>query len=367
MLETLVAFPTEATRPNRELVDWCVELARESGAAADVLPAGPHQANLLLRYGPAGPGGLLLAGHSDVVPAGEGWQTDPFRLTARGDSLIGRGAADMKGFLASALTTARARAAGLERPLYLAVSFDEEVGCLGVGGLLDHLEANPKIAPLLAVVGEPTSMRVCHRHAGKQAYDLRFRSQAAHSSRSRTMPSSASAAAAVAVAVTDVARRWPAGVTTNIGRIAGGTTLNVIAAGAELSFELRHGAGIDPQDVMADVWRAIATERERLATVDGDVEVAQTVGYPGLVTDPDEPACRLIGDLTGSSGPGAIEFGCEAGLYARVLPCPVVICGPGDIADAHRPDEWVSTAQLARCDAVLGSLVDAFAGVAVTS
>lgn len=372
LLARLVALPTESRSPNVELIEVCATRCRAVGAAVRVLPGGPGRANLLARFGPPGPGGLLLSGHTDVVPAGAGWATDPYRLTPVGDRLYGRGTADMKGFLATAVVVAeRAAASGLDVPLHLALSYDEEIGCAGVRGLLEHLGDCADVAPELVVVGEPTSMTVCVAHTGKTSYAARFHGRAGHSSEARTHPSAVVAAAELAVTI-DAVQRTHRGagvsaasegihyVSTNVGTIGGGVAVNVMAAEADLAFEIRHSADVDVTDVLAPVWADVDRLDSRLAAVGGGVKVEQIAHYPALHTPATAPAvCRL--HRRARTGPiGTIPFGSEGGLYAERLGAPVVICGPGDIADAHRPDEFVTLGQLATCRRVIEGAVAEF-------
>jgi acetylornithine deacetylase len=361
-LAVLVGFETVSRSSNLAMIDWCSDQAQRHGGDAAVLPGADGRANLLLTFGPSqAAGGVLLAAHSDVVPPGGGWSTDPFRLARRGDALVGRGSADMKGFLASALAAAGAvDATRLRAPLRIAISYDEEIGCQGVHGLLEHLRC-AQADPALVIVGEPTSMRVCTAHSGKIAYDVDIASAACHSSRSPTHPSALVAAAELAVAVDRVQRTRPnpgdGSVATNVGRIAGGAGLNVIAPRAELAFEVRHQAELDIDELLTPVWDSVDEIRRRLATVGGSVAVTETIRYPGLAhRAPDEPV-RQLAAACGEPELSAIDFGCEAGLYATALAAPIVICGPGDIRDAHRPDEFVTVEQLQRCDASLARIV----------
>lgn len=384
LLARLVAHATESRTPNRGLIDEVAERCEALGARVSLVAGdgsdghGPaHQrVNLLATFGPDQPGGLLLSGHSDVVPAGQGWSSDPYVLTDVGDGrLAARGSADMKGFIASALVAIEARAStrsggGFARPVHLALSFDEEIGCVGVRGLLHHLARHHHLQPDLVLIGEPSMMRPRHRHLGKLGYDVTVRSEPAHSSLSYRVSNAISAAARVigeldAIGDRAAGRAAALGadaepdVTVNVGVIDGGTGLNVVAERCRFTFELRNSFERDPDAELTPVWSRIDDERQLLAAV-GGIDVAETVRYPALATDVDHDLVRLVERIADAGPCTPIGFGTEGGLFAAALGTPVVICGPGDIAVAHRPDEYVTRSQLARCDTFLTTLLAAF-------
>ncbi|WP_420640036.1 acetylornithine deacetylase [Candidatus Poriferisocius sp.] len=364
LLARLVTFETESRTPNAALVEFCADYATRAGATARVVPGAPGRSNLHLRFGPDTPGGVLLAGHTDVVPAGSGWSSDPYRLTEAEGKLYGRGTADMKGFIAVAL----ALGAGgdhrrLQAPLHVALSYDEEIGCVGVAGLLDDLSGQPACRPEAVVVGEPTMMRLCVAHTGKVAYRVLVTASAAHSSEARHRPSAISAATRLCTEIhalntpDDPSRGFASA---NVGTIEGGTALNVLSSRCELTFETRFDASVDSAELLAPV-RATMDQLDRdLAAVGGSMAGEQIVGYPALATPPSSPAVELLSAVVDGSPPGAIDFGCEGGLYAQHLGVPTVILGPGSIGHAHRPDEFVTRDQLQRCQRVLADTVRTF-------
>jgi acetylornithine deacetylase len=371
LLGHLVAAPTESRTSNRGLIDWTADRLTAFGASVSIIDGalgGDHgRANLLARVGPERPGGLLLSGHTDVVPAGDGWATPPYVVTAVGDVLAGRGTADMKGFIACVLTMVESLdVASLRRPLHIALSYDEEVGCVGVRSLLHELGESGEhhsVRPELIVIGEPTMMRPCHAHLGKLAYRLVFSGRAGHSSTSPTQPSCISAAARVIAALESTVARLPAAdVTANVGTIHGGTALNVLADHCEISFEVRHSVRFDPDDVLGDVWSVVDAEHERLAAVGGGIERVELSRYPALSTDTSDPWVRVV-ERAADRGPSVTAgYGTEGGLFAAATSAPVMICGPGDIGVAHRADEHVSLEQLRACAAFLPRLVDEVCG-----
>ncbi|MEO8263890.1 MAG: acetylornithine deacetylase [Ilumatobacteraceae bacterium] len=362
LLSELVAFPTESTTSNLGLIQWVAEHVESNGGRATVLAGSEGRANLLASFGPVARGGLMMSGHTDVVPAGTGWATDPYSMTKVGDALYGRGTADMKGFIAASIrVTERFREVELARPLHLALSFDEEIGCIGVRDALDVIARRDDIRPDVVLIGEPTMMRPRHSHMGKLAYEIECRAAAAHSSMSHDRPSAIAAAARLIHALDELhLRHRPAGepeVTFNCGTIAGGGALNVIADRCTFTFETRFTVDHDPDAVLQRFWEAIEVERAALAAVGGSVQATEIVRYPALRTDSDDPWLHVIERIADAGPATSIGFGTEGGLFAAALDAAVVICGPGDIAVAHRPDEYVSVEQLLRCERFLTGLI----------
>jgi len=360
LLADLVAFPTESRSSNLELIDLYADRAAAAGAVVTVVPGETGRANLHLRFGPDAPGGVLLSGHTDVVPAGSGWATDPYELTEVDGQLRARGSADMKGFLAAALVLMEATDIdALRAPVHLGLSYDEEIGCVGVHGLLEVLVAGGSCAPEVVVVGEPTSMRLCNAHAGKVGLRLEVAAAAGHSSRAGVEPSAIHEATDLAVLIRAV-NDLPRGVSANVGTMHGGVALNVLAPSCTMEFEVRHGADVDPDDLLMGVLAEVRAVNGRLEAVGGHATCEEMIRYPALATDPTLDAVATLGALVGADEPASVGFGTEAGLYADRLGVPAVILGPGDIADAHRPDEFVDPAQLDRCSEVLRRTVEMF-------
>lgn len=362
LLSELVAFPTESTTSNLGLIQWVAEHVESNGGRSTVLAGSEGRANLLASFGPVARGGVMLSGHTDVVPAGTGWATDPYSMTKVGDALYGRGTADMKGFIAAVIrVTERFREVELARPLHLALSFDEEIGCIGVRDALEVIARRDDIRPDVVLIGEPTMMRPRHSHMGKLAYEIVCRAAAAHSSMSHDRPSAISAAARLIHALDELQlRHQPTGdpeVTFNCGTIAGGGALNVIADRCAFTFETRFTVDHDPDAVLHSFWEAVDAERVALAAVGGSVHATEITRYPALRTDSDDPWLRVIERIADAGPATSIGFGTEGGLFAAALDAAVVICGPGDIAVAHRPDEYVSVEQLLRCERFLTGLV----------
>lgn len=361
ILAGLVAFDTTSSRSNLECQEWIVETL--GNAAADVEwirhPTEP-KAGLLIRVGPAVPGGIVLSGHTDVAPVdGQTWSADPYTLTERDGRLHGRGAVDMKGFVALSIALAVWLPPGRQqRPLWLALTYDEEIGCLGVPPLIDAL-ARREERPSAVIVGEPTGMRPVDRHKGCSIMRLDVRGKAAHSS-SPHLGAGAIVPAARLIGFLDdyfAARSRtgpfadgfePACSTFNAGRIAGGNAVNIIPAECGLDFEFRDVPGDEADAILDDIRRFVTDEllpRLKASDPDADIRLERTIWCPSLDPEPDGEAVRLVCELTRFDVPGAVPFGTEAGFFQKAG-YSTVVCGPGSIEQAHQPDEFISVADL---------------------
>jgi acetylornithine deacetylase len=362
LLAELVAFPTESTTPNLELIRWFADHAESNGGRVAVLDGDVGRANLLASFGPQIAGGVMLSGHTDVVPAGTGWATEPYTVTKMGDALHGRGTADMKGFIAAIVRTiTQFRDVELRRPLHIALSFDEEIGCVGVRQALKVIAERDDVTPELVVIGEPTMMRPRHSHMGKLAYDVVCNATPAHSSLSHSKPSAITIAARLVSALDDLQQQYrPLGdpeVTFNCGTISGGSALNVIAQRCTFAFETRHTVDHEPDVVLQPFMQTVERERVALAEHGGSIDVTEITRYPALRTASDDQWLNVIERIADAGPATSISYGTEGGLFAAALDASVVICGPGDIAVAHRPDEYVTVDQLLRCERFLCGVV----------
>lgn len=370
ILARLVGFPTVSAASNLDLVAWVEALLAAHGIAATRVPdATGDKAGLVATVGPADRPGVVLSAHTDVVPVeGQPWTSDPFALVAREGRLYGRGTTDMKGFLACALHAAL-RAAGrpLATPLVLALSWDEEIGCVGVRTLLPALRALPR--PALCIVGEPTSMAVVTGHKGKLAARATCIGRGGHSALAPAALNAVHLACDLVAALRARQAAIAAGgpfdagyavpyTTLHAGRIAGGVALNIVPDRCTVDFEIRNLAADDPEAILAalraDAAALVAAEAPRVP--EAAIEIAVTNAYPGLDTDPASEAVALVRALAGT-GTGKVAYGTEAGLFVETLGVATVVCGPGDMAQGHRPDEFVAESELAACDAMLDRLI----------
>ncbi len=348
LLSTLVGFASVVGTPNLTLMEFVRDYLERHNIPCRILP-GPEgdRANLFATIGDASKPGYVLSGHSDVVPAGEAeWLADPFILRTDGDRLIGRGACDMKGFIAAVLSAVPALAAmNLEAPIHIALSYDEEAGCKGAPHMLAEL---PELCapPLGAIIGEPTGLVPVLAHKGKAAVRLSAKGLSGHSSRPDLGHNAIHAlvpvlAAAIAQANaleggSQDARFAPPYSSLQIGTVAGGQAVNIIPDRAEAQIESRAIAGVDPQTILAPVIEMAA---------EMGVESETLSSYPALALDATEPLAALAEALSGHAPVAAVSFGSEAGLFQQAG-VPAVICGPGDIARAHRPEEYITRDEL---------------------
>jgi len=372
ILERLIAFDTVSTKSNLDLVGWVADYLDGRGIATVLTQnADGTKANLYATIGPAERGGVILSGHTDVVPvAGQAWTSDPFRLEARGERLYGRGAADMKGFIALVLAMVpQALAAPLEIPLHIALSYDEEVGCLGVPALIRSLPTGAA-RPRLAIIGEPTGMQVANAHKGIHFLRTRLTGHEAHSSMPERGVNAIAAAAEIIVEIGRLAAECRAGAhadrrfdppytSFNIGRIAGGAAVNIIARDCAFDWEFRPVPGEDAAALrrrIDDFVTADLLPRMRARHPEATIETETAALVPPLVPDPASPAEALARELTGANEATTIAFATEAGLF-QAAGIPAVICGPGSIEVAHQPDEFITRDQLAAGGAFLDRLL----------
>ncbi|MNR87176.1 Acetylornithine deacetylase [compost metagenome] len=363
ILEKLVGFPSVVGTPNNDIVEWIAAYLSSFGIKSHVL-AGPEgdRANLFATIGPVDRPGYILSGHMDVVPAGEaGWNSDPFALRADGEKLYGRGTSDMKGFLAAVLAAVPALvAAPLARPIQLAFSYDEEAGCRGVPHLLTRLP-DLCLAPLGAIIGEPSGMQAILAHKGKAAARVTITGRTGHSSRpdlglnaihAMTEVLQASVAAAAELTNGPFEREFePPYSSISVGTIRGGQAVNVIPDHCSLEIEARAISSAEPQALLAPV-RTAATE---LTARGFEVGWQLLSAYPALLLASSSPLAALLEDLTGTDPLAAVSYGTEAGLYQQAG-IDAIVCGPGDIARAHKPNEFILTSELAACQTMIEML-----------
>ena len=370
LTQRLVAFDTTSRLSNLALIDFAQELLEAHGARCRrSYNAEGTKANLFATFGPGRDGGYVLSGHTDVVPVdGQDWSSDPFKAEVRGDKLYGRGASDMKGFVATALSLVpEIAAAQLARPIHFALSFDEEVGCAGVPALLGDLEG-AGIKPALAIVGEPTMMKVVGAHKGGTAIRTVCKGHEGHSSAPHKGASAVMMAGEFIALIARLGRELevdrdprfdPPFTTAQANVISGGTALNILAREAKVIWECRPLPGRDGRAVMQRAQSLAEREilpRYRTGAADAAIESVVTGHYPGLALDPESPAVALALSLTGSNRAETVAYGTEAGLF-QSAGIPAVICGPGSIDQAHKPDEFVELAQLDACEAFLRKLI----------
>lgn len=371
ILEKLIAFPSVSVESNLPIIAFIEAFLAGCGAVTHRLSDETGQkAGLFARIGPADGAGVMLSGHTDVVPVtGQDWSVDPFRLTARGGRVYGRGTTDMKGFLAAMLSLSeRAAKQPLKQPLKLAFSWDEELGCLGIPQMLPALVGTIG-PPALCIVGEPTLMTLALGHKGKVALRAICHGIAGHSAMAPDFLNAihlatdfvAELRGIQADLATNGVRDTDYGIpytTLHVGKIAGGTALNIVPDRAVVDFEFRFPAN-QPESA---IQTAIAEAATRVAAryhadhATARIELSQVNAYPGLATRPDAPAVALLRRLVPGAAAAKVAFGTEAGFF-DAAGVPTIVCGPGSMDQGHKPDEYIELSELAACDRMCDRLL----------
>lgn len=372
LLRQLVAFNTTSRLSNLELIDFVHERLKGAGLKPYIdYNSDKSKANLYVIIGPETGGGVALSGHSDVVPVeGQDWTRDPWTLIREDDLLYGRGTTDMKGFLAAVLAAVPAMLeARLREPVHVCISHDEEIGCLGVRSLLDYLSGRPT-RPASCVVGEPTGMDVVTAHKGKLGVNCMIKGRACHSALAPQGVNAVHAAARVIAFLMDLARDKRENgpfdeafdvpySTIHTGLVHGGTALNVVPAECRFEFEVRNLPEEDPLEVLEAVKR-FARERvePELRTAEHNVvfDWEELSNFPGLGSEGNDGIIDLACRLVDNDRIRKVGFGTEAGGFSRIG-IRSVVCGPGSIAQAHTPDEYIEIGQLAECERFIGGLI----------
>jgi len=373
LLDRLISFDTTSRNSNLPLIDFIRGHLEASGVPCRLsYDATGTKANIHAVIGPPSAGGLALSGHVDTVPVdGQAWTGDPFTLRRRDGQLYGRGTTDMKGFVACMLAAVPDLAARrFARPIHLLITYDEETGCGGAQRLISDWH-DSAMKPGLCVVGEPTGMRPVIAHKGKVSIRVTARGLAGHSCDPRRGVNAVHAASEAISWVAAEARRVaaegpfdaafdPPYTTWHVGVMHGGTALNIIAEQAGFVMEMRTIPGQDPAQGLERLQSHVATAIEpAMRAVDPAAGFSFEIlaRLPALALDAEHRLARIVGEVTGFNAPGTVSFGTEAGFYQQAG-VDAIVCGPGDIALAHQPDEWISEDQLDRCGVFIRRLAD---------
>ena len=378
LIKKLVAFDTTSRESNLQLIAFVQEILSGLGIKSMLVHNEEGtKANLYATLGDPGKAGVMLSGHTDVVPVdGQAWDTDPFQVTEIDGRLYGRGTADMKSFIAIVLSfLPEFIDRVLKTPIHLAFSYDEEVGCIGVRRLIDKLKDMP-VRPAMCIVGEPTSMQVATGHKGKLSFLAQVRGLEAHSALAPEGVNAIEYAAELIAYLKGMARRLEADgpfdehyeithSTVHTGTISGGTQLNIVPKDCCFEFEFRTLAEDNPEALEAEV-RAYA--KETLETnmhavgPETGITIECTTEMPGLELDADEDVVTFVKALAGRNDHIKVAFGTEAGLFQKHVNIPTVVCGPGDIAQAHKANEFITLAQIAKGEDFMRRLMDEVCG-----
>ncbi len=371
ILNRLIGFASVSSESNLDIVAWIEDYLSQHGVASRRIPDGTgRKASILATIGPAERAGVVLSAHTDVVPvAGQDWTSPPFTATRRDSRIVGRGSTDMKGFIASVLAhVPHFKAAAIATPVHIALSYDEEVGCLGAPDLVAEVAALT-VRPALCIVGEPTGLCIGYAHKGKVARRVVVTGRGGHSALPHRAANAVFAAARIVTALEDLAQRMTSGeprddafdppyTTIHVGSLHGGTALNFVPDRAAIEFEIRYIPGTDFHALLAEADAAITQAREYLKrqAPEADISVEDMASYPALMTASASAVvatAQRLADRTASAT--TVSFGTEAGLYAQAG-IPTVVCGPGDIGRAHKADEWIGTDELAGADRMMQRL-----------
>ncbi len=373
ILKRLVAFDTTSRNSNLPLIEWVEEFLQKRGVASTrIYDATGEKANLIATIGPSDEPGYVLSGHTDVVPVdGQNWSHDPFDLVEKDGKLYGRGACDMKGFLACCLARVDAmRASPLKKPIHLAFSYDEEVGCKGVPTLIERLVETSR-KPEACFVGEPTEMHVVLGHKAKRSLKAIVTGRACHSSLAPEGVNAIDYAARLIVRIRDISNGLALGQsdtlydvpvsTGHVGTISGGTALNIVPDHCEFAFEFRTLPSEDADALVAEVKRfafdVLEPEMKARASETG-IAFEWISSFPGLDTSVDDDVTRLAKRLAGRNDHSKVAYGTEGGLFQTMAAIPTIVIGPGSIGQAHKPDEFVAISELDRCEAFIDRLIE---------
>jgi acetylornithine deacetylase len=372
LLARLVAFDTTSHKSNIAMIRFIEDYLAQHGVASDLMPApGGEKASLFATIGPQGVPGVGLSGHTDVVPVdGQAWDSDPFTLTQRDGRLHGRGAADMKGFLACVLAhVPDLRVRRLKVPVHIVFSYDEETGCTGVRPMIAEMGAR-FVRPRMVIVGEPTSMEVVDAHKGPVRWQVEVEGRPAHSSMAPLGVNAITYAGRLLSELDRIEQELqalppeprfnPPYPTLQVTRIEGGTASNIVPSACRFGFEVRALPGLDVGEIERRLASFAAThclpEMRRVAS-EATITLRQTNSVPPFEADPKSEAVALLLKLAGRNETSAVSYATEAGLFQEAG-APAVVCGPGDIAQAHTANEWIAVEQLESCTALLRRLAD---------
>jgi len=374
IVEKLIGFDTTSRESNLDLIAYVKQYLADFGIESRLVHDDEgRKANLYATVGPADKRGICLSGHTDVVPVdGQAWDSDPFKARIEDGKVFGRGTADMKSFIAIALAfVPRFLERGLVTPVHFAFSYDEEVGHLGAKRLVEVMKDMP-VLPAMCIVGEPTSLDVIIGHKGKKKVRVHVHGHEAHSSLTHEGVNAIEYAARLIAFMQGLARKWQKDgpfddecdvpfTTMQVGLIRGGTAPNIVPNSCVFDMEIRHLPAVDPQALFDEIRRhareVIEPEMKAVAP-DAHFEFEETPPNLALDTDPDEPVVAFVKRLAGQNKHGKVGFGTEAGLFQKRVGIPTVVCGPGDIGQAHKPNEFITLDQLRKGETFMQRLAD---------
>jgi acetylornithine deacetylase len=374
ILKKLVSFDTTSFKSNLDLIKFIENYLNDLNIKSELIyDETKNKANLFTTIGPNLQGGIVLSGHTDVVPiTKQNWTSDPFILTERDDKLFGRGSSDMKGFIAIVLSRVSAMVEKkLKKPIHLAFSYDEEIGCVGVHSLLDLIKKK-SINPEFCIVGEPTGMEMVIGHKGKHSYDVKVDGLSCHSGQAPYGVNAINYASKLINYIEEINKEKSINgpfdneyeipySTLHTGLIKGGTILNIVPNLCEFEFEIRHLAEDDPLEIIQRIKKyteeLLIKEMHNISSKT-NIEINEKINYPGLNISKSILPVKQVKELLGNSSHKKVIFGTEGGLFKRELNLPTIICGPGSIDQAHKPDEFISIQQIEKGGIFIDKLIN---------
>jgi len=374
LLEKLISYPTVSSASNMELISFIQDYLKSWGIEATLFQnTEKTKANLFATVGPKDKYGIILSGHTDVVPIeGQNWTKDPFRMSEDDNKLFGRGTSDMKGFIAISLSLIpEIISRGLKEPIHFAFSYDEETGCTGCKSMIDYV-STLKVKPRACIVGEPTSLKVVNSHKGIRSYWVTIKGKAAHSSAPDDGSNAIMAAADLIGFIKTEAKNSknfpsnderfiPPYTTFNVGEIKGGNAINIIAEHTQFGFEFRPVPGFD-SDAVVERFTSYAKntvlKEMRASASESIIDIHEISNVPPLLKEGDGDLESFIMRLTKTNDVEAVAYATEAGLFQQTAEIPTIVCGPGSITQAHKPDEFIEISQIQEAEKFFGRLLD---------
>ena len=373
ILEKLISFNTVSSNSNLDIISYCEKILKDAGAKITLIKNKEEtKANLFATIGPVDQAGIILSGHTDVVPVtNQKWNTNPFELTEIDNKLYGRGTADMKSFVACALHAAsKASSMNLRTPLHFSFSYDEEIGCVGVRSLIEMLK-NSSTNPLFCIVGEPTSMQVMSGHKGKVNASVLIKGKEAHSALTTKGLNSIYLATEFIQGIQNIQTNLINNsthdndfevpyTTLQVGKIEGGVAVNIVPSSSSLLFEIRSLHSDDPNLILNDIKnlseKIVKSHIDRFP--DTEIAINVTSQYPALNTMKNSDVISFLNGLTGNNSVEKVSFGTEGGLFSNELNIETAICGPGSMNQGHKPNEYIEKTQIDLCDQMLENLLN---------
>ena len=369
ILSKLISYPTISEKSNRELADFIINFLEIYRIKAEKIEGEKGRFNIFSMIGPKNEGGIVLSGHTDVVPAeGQNWSFDPFKMTKIEDRLYGRGTSDMKGFISVVLSLMKKlKINKMKKPLYLIFSYDEEIGCLGIQKLIPFLKKiRPK--PKFCIVGEPTEMKLVNQHKGKKNFYVRFKGVEAHSS---LINDGVNAINYCSKFINFLEKKQkyiekqkdtnfkPDFTTINIGKVLGGIAVNIIPNNCELEFEIRDTPRFKTEKLLGQINEYLSKLERQMKQRNSkcSIKLKELNDFPPLKTNENSEIISLCSKQLRSNSINSVSFGTEAGVLSK-LGFQTIVCGPGSISQAHKPDEYIEINQLQKCEDFLEKIIN---------